>query len=238
MAFADGDFVKVDYSVWRNADNKLLSTTKEGFARENGIYEEQAKYAPQLVVIGKHDTIKGVEEALRSMSLGEEKKIVVEPKDAFGERDPKLVRIIPISDFKKRNIDPYQGMRLDIDGVEAIVKSVNSGRVVVDENNELAGERLTYEIKVVEKIDSDIDRIKAVAEKLGTKVSTASITNGTAHVELDEKEKNEEYEARKSVLPSYIFKYMPNINKVEILDIYERPAEQSKEKEQKSNQLN
>ncbi|MEM3781730.1 MAG: peptidylprolyl isomerase [Candidatus Micrarchaeaceae archaeon] len=231
MPFSDGDFIKVEYSAWRNADSKLLSTTNEKLARENGIYEEHAAYKPQLVVIGKHDTIKGVEEALRGMSVGEQKKIVVQPKDAFGERDPSLVRIIPLSDFRKRNIEPYPGMRLDIDGIESIVKSVNSGRVVVDENNELAGEALTYELKVVEKVDSEEEKVKAIAERLGIKAKAVSVSGGSARIETEESEKAEEHEARKGVLPSYVFKYMPNVSRVEILDVYKRPEGQKTEQQ-------
>jgi len=223
LAFSDGDFVKIEYSAWRAADNKLLSTTSETVARENGIYDSKNTYAPQLVVIGKGDTIKGVENAIKSMNLNEEKKVEIEPKDAFGERDPQLVRIVALSDFKKQDIDPYPGMRLEIDGREAIVRSVNSGRVVVDENNPLAGEKLIYDIKVVQKIDNDTEKVKALAERLGVNAKNVSIANGKAVLELEEKEdRSAEYELDKATIPNEIFRHMANINTVQIIDTYTR----------------
>ncbi|MGC8676119.1 MAG: FKBP-type peptidyl-prolyl cis-trans isomerase [Candidatus Micrarchaeia archaeon] len=233
MTFVDGDFVKIEYSAWRTADNALLSTTNEQLAKENGTYDEKAKYRPQLVVIGKHDVIKGVENAIRNMSPNEEKKIDIEPKDAFGERDPSLVKVVALSDFRKRDIEPYPGMHIDVDGTEAVVKSVNSGRVVIDENNELAGEKLTYSLKVVEKIDKDEDKIKAIAERLDLEPKAVKLDGATAHVELGDTSKNADYEARKSMLPSYIFAYMQNINKVEITDTYVREAQTQSSQQQK-----
>ena len=50
------------------------------------------------------------------MSVGEEKKTELEPKDAFGERNPELSRVMHLSDFRKRDMDPYPGMQVDIDG--------------------------------------------------------------------------------------------------------------------------
>ncbi len=228
LALSDGDFVKIDYSVWRVADNQLLETTNEQLAKENGIYSEGSKYAPVLVVIGKRDVVKGVDEALKKMSVNEEKEIVVEPKDAFGERDPSLVKVIALSEFRKRDIDPYPGMVISLDGVEAVVKSVNSGRVIVDENNPLAGESLKYKIKVTEKLDKDEDKIKAIAEKLGITPSSISIdpATKTAKIEFNTQEKTAEYEAKKSSLPTYVFTYMDSIEKVEIKDTYTRPKKE------------
>ena len=83
------------------------------------------------------------------MSVGEEKKAELEPKDAFGERNPELARVMHLSDFRKRDMDPYPGMQVDIDGTVATVKSINSGRVLVDANHPLAGERMIYEVKLI-----------------------------------------------------------------------------------------
>ncbi len=238
MAFKEGDFVKIEYTAWRVADGELLNTTDEKLAKEKGIYNSDApeQYKPQLIVIGKGDTIKGVEEAVKGMNLNEEKTVEIEPKDAFGERDPSLIKIIPMSEFRRRDIDPYPGMRLDIDGTEAVVKAVNSGRVIVDENNPLAGEKLRYKLKVVEKIDADNEKVKAIAERLGLGVKSVSIQGNSVSIEMAGSEKTAQYEARKSTLPSYIFAYMPNIEKVEIKDIYEKPKQQKQEQTQTQGQ--
>ncbi len=186
-------------------------------------------------MIGKGDVIKGVEDAVKNMNVGEEKKVEIEPKDAFGERDPSLVKVIALSEFTRRGIDPYPGMEIDINGAKAVVKSVNSGRVVVDENHELAGEKLVYQIKIVDKIENDDEKIKAISRKLGLDPSKVAVEGSKANIEFgDSTEKTAEYEGRKSTLPNYIFRYMPNIDTVEIKDTYKKPKEQ-KESENVTN---
>ena len=140
MVFNDGDFVKVEYNAWRVADNMLVYTTSKKVAEENKVFDEEMHYVPQLIVIGKGTTVKGVENAVKTMNVNETKKVELQPKDAFGEKSAELVKVLPIADFKKRDIEPYPGMQLDIDGSVATIKSVNSGRVVVDANHPLAGE--------------------------------------------------------------------------------------------------
>ena len=87
MAFNDGDFVEVEYSLWSVADNGLMSTTDEKKAKEAGIYEKEAHYGPALVIIGSGSVVRGLDKALRAMSLNEQKKFTFKPEEAFGERD-------------------------------------------------------------------------------------------------------------------------------------------------------
>ena len=96
MAFNDGDFVRVDYSAWRVADNKLIYTTIKKVAEDSGDVDKEAKYTPQLIVVGKGNSIKGVESAVRGMSANETKKVELAAKDAFGEKDASLVKVMPL----------------------------------------------------------------------------------------------------------------------------------------------
>src|SRR5690242_17908272 len=99
MSFKDGDFVKIEYTAWRAADNHVVYTTDEKSAKENGVYYENNKYGPQLVVVGKSNIIKGLADELKKMEMNVQKKVEIEPINAFGERDSQLVRVMPNSDF-------------------------------------------------------------------------------------------------------------------------------------------
>lgn len=234
MAFNDGDFVKVDYSAWRVADNKLIYTTIKKIAEENNELDKEAKYTPQLIVVGKGNTIRGVEEAVRGMSVNETKKVELAPKDAFGEKDPSLIKVMPLSDFKKRDIEPYAGMQLDIDGAVATVKSVNSGRVVVDANHPLSGEKMLYEIKVLAKLDKDDDRIRALAETYGLAVDSVAVSNGNARVVFGEKlEKDSKYLINKSDFVNAVLRYMENVAKITVEEEHVRQKEEKKDVEKK-----
>jgi len=223
MPFSDGDFVKVDYSAWRAADNKLVYTTVKSVAEKEGSFDSDTKYAPQLIVLGKGNAIKGVEEAIRTMSAGETKKVELEPKDAFGDRNQSLVRVMSVADFKKRDIDPQPGMQLDIDGSAATIKSVNSGRVIVDSNHPLAGEKMIYEIKVLSKLEKDEDKVKAVAEVYDLVPDAVEISGGDVKVVFGEKvEKGNVYLINKSNFVNALMRYMDKITKLSVVEEFSR----------------
>ena len=223
MAFKEGDFVKVEYTAKHAADNSVVYTTDESIAKKNNIFEEERRYGPQLMVIGKRKLIKGLDDAIKDMNLNQERKLELEPKDAFGERNPDLVRVMSLSDFKKRDIDPYPGMRLDIDGGVATVKSVNSGRVVVDANHPLAGEKLIYEIRVVSKIDGTKEKIEALAEEASLKPSEVRVDGSTATILFGaEIEKNSDYLINKAGFAESVLRDMDEISKLHVNEEYVR----------------
>ena len=231
MSFNDGDFVKVEYTARRSSDNSLVFTTVEKTAKDENAYNAETKYGPQLVVLGKHSALKGVENTVKGMGVGESKKVTLTPADAFGERNEELVNVMRISDFREKDINPYPGMQVNIDGNIATVKSVNSGRVVVDMNHPLAGETLLYEITVTEKLEADADKIKALAEHYSLRPNAVSVSSGVASVKFDDKvEKNTDYLVNKSALAEGILQYMDGVKKVVFEEEYSRKEEKNEEK--------
>ncbi len=223
MSFSDGDFVKIEYSLWREADGQLMRTTDKKLAEEKGIYNSEARYAPQLVVIGKDNALRALWDAIKGMSVGESRTLRLEPKDAFGERDSGLVRVMPVADFRRRDIEPKPGLQIDIDGVIATVKSVNSGRVMIDANNQLAGERIRYEIKVVSKADTDDGKIKAISETYGLEPSGVHVKEGVARIVFGPKTKTDaDYFVNKTYLIHAVLEYLESIKKIEIVEEHER----------------
>jgi len=69
-------------------------------------------------------------------------------------------------------------MTVTLDGAIARVKSVTSGRVVLDFNHPLAGERVIYSIKVHEVIADDAKRAEALLASLGVKGKISVVAGG------------------------------------------------------------
>jgi len=233
LVFNDGDFVKVDYSAWRIADSKLVYTSMKKVAEGNEIYDENIRYVPQLVIIGKKSAIKGFEDAIKGMSVNETKKVEIAPKDAFGERHPELIKVLPISDFLKRDIAPYPGMQLDLDGAVATIKSVNSGRVIVDANHPLAGEKLMYEIRLIEKVEKEDDKIRAIADTYSLTPDSVAVSAGNAKVVFGEKTaKDKAYLVNKNDFVGAVLAFMSSISKVTVEEDYvrEKKEEEGKDK--------
>ena len=104
MTFKDGDFLEIDYSMWDATDNSLVATTEEQKAKNGGIYNKDTRYGPTLVVLGANNVISGLDKALHSMSVNEQKKFTFKPEEAFGERNEEFVRVMPIAGFRKNDI--------------------------------------------------------------------------------------------------------------------------------------
>ncbi len=231
MALKDGEFVKIEYSIWRASDGSLVRTTSRKLAEEKGIFNENARYEPQLVVIGKDGTIKGIHDLVRGMDVGQTKSAEFKPADAFGERFPELVHVMPISDFRKRDMEPVPGMQVDIDGAIATVKSVNSGRVMVDANHPFAGETLKCEVKVTEKIDQAADKVRSVFVFNNVKPDKVELKEKTAVIHLGSKiQKDARFFLDKSSAIEMTFRYLPEIASVSVEETYtrEQPQEEIK----------
>ncbi|MGC8647398.1 MAG: FKBP-type peptidyl-prolyl cis-trans isomerase [Candidatus Micrarchaeia archaeon] len=244
MVLKDGDFVEIEYSAWNAADNSLVLSTDAEKAKSAGIFDEKARYGPVLVVIGSNTIIRGLERELHSMSPGETKRFTFKPEEAFGERNENLVMVLPLSEFRKRDINPYPGMNVDIDNISAVVKSVNSGRVIVDANHPFAGRELIYEVKVVKVLTDPNEKINALADMYSLKPSRIELGNQNVSVEFgSEVSKDANYFVNKASLVAAIFNYFKDINEVKVEESYKRPGEKgvaksSREEEEKKESKN
>lgn len=226
MVFKDGDFLEVEYNAWTAVDNGLISTTDEKKAKDANIYDEHTRYGPVLVVLGSNSVIKGLDRSLRSMGINETKKMNFKPDEAFGERMPDLVRIMPIAEFRKRDIDPYPGLQVNIDNATATVKSVNSGRVTIDLNHPYAGQEIVYEIKITRQLTSERDRVKALGRTYNVEPTDAEVKEKTLYIKFDKDvKKNADYFLGKANLVASAFTYLKDIEKVMVDEEYTRPKE-------------
>jgi len=176
-----GDFVRINF-VGRLESGEIFDLTDEETAKKEKIHSEKIKYGPIPVVIGAGFVIPGLDRELMEMSVGEKRSVVIEPKDAFGDRDPKLVQTVPQKAFRDQKVEPRQGMIVDFGTMKGRIQSASAGRVRVDFNNPLAGKALKYELEIKEKIDSPADQVKAVFEFFGFKVG-AEIQGSEAVIE-------------------------------------------------------
>lgn len=170
-----GDLVRMEYVGRLASTGRIFDTTSRELASRAGILEEGAKYGPRLTVFGAGAIVRGLEEAISACQLGKSQNFLVEPARAFGNRRPDLVRMVAAGKFVKQGVAPAPGMVIMLDGVGARVKSVESGRVVVDLNHPLAGESVLYSVIVHEVISDGKKKIEAVLSSLGL---TAEISNG------------------------------------------------------------
>ncbi len=159
---AKGDFVEVEYTGKVKEDNFIFDTTSEKTAKDSHIYNPYAQYGPSTVCIGQQQLLSGLDEGLIGKETGKEYTFDLSPEQGFGKKSAQLLKLIPLSAFKKGNTRPEIGMQVDIDGQMGIVKTVTGGRVVVDFNHPLASKELVYTIKPIKIVTDDAEKVKSM----------------------------------------------------------------------------
>ncbi|MEZ0393890.1 MAG: peptidylprolyl isomerase [Desulfurococcaceae archaeon] len=161
--FNKGDFVLVEYTVRVKETGNLVDTTDEELAKRENAYEEGKIYGPTLLIIGRNWINGYVEDEIAKMEVGEERVIEVPPEKAFGERDPKKIKILSLREFKRRGVEVRVGDVVELSEGQGIVKGIEGGRVIVDLNHPLAGKTLVYKVKVVGKLDNLLEKARKLA---------------------------------------------------------------------------
>ncbi len=176
----EGDVIRFDYTLWLDGEKKPLDTSLEAEAKKQGIHREGKVYAPLTITLGRRQIIPGLEKHLLGLKEGEEGSVTLSPEEAYGERDAKKIRDIPMAEFRKQKVDPKVGMELNMEGGKGVITRVAGGRVRVDMNHDLAGKTLRYDIIVRQAITDTQGKVDAVCSYLfpmgGHKVTIADKT--------------------------------------------------------------
>jgi FKBP-type peptidyl-prolyl cis-trans isomerase 2 len=219
------DFVTIDYTA-RVKDGRVFDTTGADIARREGIFDDKRVYRPMPVIVGEGQVVKGLDEALKHLKVGEEKELELAPDSAFGARNPDFIRLVPIKVFKQQGINPVPGMPVELDGRNARVQTVAGGRVRVDFNHELAGRTLVYNVKVVSKAASDEEKIAFLIERSFNDAAGFKTHLSAKKVSVDVPEKafrDRNILVRKASLSAELFRYL-EMDEVKYSEDWKNPA--------------
>lgn len=226
MVLQNGDFVKINYTGKIKETGKVFDTTLEKVAKENNIYDERVQFKAAPIVVGANHVLRGLDEALLGAEVGETKIIEVPPEKGYGNRDPKLVKVVPVKDFTRQGMRAVPGMRVEADGRTGKIQSVGAGRVRIDFNYELAGKTLVYEINVEEKVNKPEEKIRLLLERnffhANPNNHEIEIKEGKVVLTLsDEVSKRAESIIGRQYLIKDIFKFL-DVTEVEIREIFKK----------------
>ena len=165
MAFKKGDFVELDYTGRLKESGRVFDTTEQSIAEKEGM-PKQGKYEPSIVILGERQLLPGLETFIEGKEPG---KYTVElsAEQAFGKKDAKLLRLIPMKLFRKENINPFPGLDVTVDNQHGIVRTVNGGRIIVDFNHPLSGQEVIYDIDVKRIVEDKKEQVEAVLKSMG-----------------------------------------------------------------------
>ncbi len=189
MKTKKGDFVELDFTATVK-EGKVFDTTKEKEARKANLFDEKKnhKFEPMSVCIGEGMVIKGLDEALVDKDIGKEYEIEIQPKEAFGNRNAKLIKTVPLSAFQEM---PHPGMFVNVNGLVARVVTVTGGRTLIDLNNPLAGKIIIYKFEINKNIEDISKKIKLIAGIFGLEIENIKIEEKQKKVKIKIKNKKQ-----------------------------------------------
>ena len=134
-----GDKVKVHYH------GKL--TSGETFDTSSG-------REPLEFEVGSGSVIKGFDEGVAGMEVGEKKTINIAADEAYGPRSEDMMIEFPKDRFPN-DMKIEEGMQLMMgngsgQNIPVIVTEIKEGSVILDANHPLAGEDLVFDVELVE----------------------------------------------------------------------------------------
>ncbi len=138
MQIAENAVVAIDYTL-RNDEGEILDSSEGA--------------QPLAYLHGAANIIPGLEQALAGKCAGDALDVSIEPEDAYGEYSVELVATLNRSMFE--GVDELQpGMQFHASapdgGMQVVtIRDVDGDQVTVDGNHQLAGQRLTFQVKVV-----------------------------------------------------------------------------------------
>ncbi|MCI1209105.1 MAG: peptidylprolyl isomerase [Treponema sp.] len=155
MTITKDKVVSINYTL-KDADGNELDSSKN---------TEPLEY-----LHGNGQLIPGLEMQLEGKTKGEKLSAVVEPKDAYGEYDEKLVIEVPRTQFDaETQIEVGMQFQADTAGGPTIVKvtKITDDKITVDANHDLAGKTLYFDVEIMDIRDAKPEELAAHADSCG-----------------------------------------------------------------------
>ncbi|TFV94787.1 peptidylprolyl isomerase [Algoriphagus kandeliae] len=138
MQAKKGDAVQVHYT---------------GKLEDGSVFDSSVNRQPLGFTLGDGNMIKGFDEAVHGMAIGDKKTVTIPAAEAYGERRDDMMIDVPRAQVPA-NINPEVGMQLTLQGgngqpMPVVVTFVDEEKITLDANHQLAGKDLIFEIELV-----------------------------------------------------------------------------------------
>jgi FKBP-type peptidyl-prolyl cis-trans isomerase 2 len=135
----NGDKVKVHY---------------HGTLKSGEIFDSSNGREPLEFTVGSGQVIKGFDEGVKGMKVGDKKKVEIGVEDAYGEKSQDMIIEFPKEQFPS-DMSPEVGQQLMMSNgsgqsFPVSIIEVREESVILDANHPLAGQDLIFDIELVE----------------------------------------------------------------------------------------
>ena|ERR1043165_187749 len=139
----NGDKVKVHYN---------------GRLTNGETFDSSAGREPLEFEVGSGMVIKGFDDGVTGMKVGEKKTINISAEEAYGEKNPEMIIEYPREQFPE-HIELKEGESLVMSSAsgqqfQVRIAEIKDDVVLLDANHPLAGEELIFDLELVEIVGS------------------------------------------------------------------------------------
>ncbi len=210
------DFIEIEFTGNITNTDEIFDTNIKEDAEKGGLDIKNIK--PFVLAVGHKMLPSGFDKELEGKEAGKSYTLELKPEDAFGKRNPQMVRMIPTKLFHEQKIEPQRGMQLNLDGQLVKILSSDRGRTLVDFNNPLAGKNVTYKFKINKLITDEKEKIDALQEFLFRK-----------KFDFDKKEKTVTFKITKELEP-FVKMFAPKFEEILGLKVESKVVEEKPKK--------
>lgn len=129
---------------------------------EGEVIDSSSGGEPLTYLHGAGNIIPGLESALTGKATGDKLSVAVGPEEGYGPIHPDLIQTVPKEAFTGVE-DIAEGMRFQASTangeLSVVVTQVEGDQVTVDGNHPLAGQRLTFQVKIVAIRDASEEEV-------------------------------------------------------------------------------
>jgi peptidylprolyl isomerase len=131
----------------------LVKINFTGMLEDGTVFITTSDDTPVEFYVGDGTVLKGIDQGVVGMTVGEKRTITLTPDDAYGDRLEALTATIARADFPS-NLEPKPGEIYQVklptgDMVDLLVTEVDDQSVSLDGNHPLAGKNLRFEIELL-----------------------------------------------------------------------------------------
>jgi peptidylprolyl isomerase len=134
----------------------LVSVDYVGTLKSGEEFDNSKNHGPIQFIVGGGQVIPGFDKAVRGMKIGDKKKFTMPKTEAYGDVNPQLVQVVPLDKIPEHirsqlKVGGFLVMQSPV-GQQVPVKVIKLDKtsVSLDMNHPLAGQDLTFNIKLVD----------------------------------------------------------------------------------------
>jgi FKBP-type peptidyl-prolyl cis-trans isomerase 2 len=142
MAVQSGNTIKIHY---------------HGRLSDGTTFDSSTGRSPLEFTVGSGQVIKGFDDGVQGMSVGEKKTIEIPFIKAYGPEDPSMIIEFPVERLPE-DMKPEIGMQLNMNNAEGqqfpvVITGITDENIILNANHPLAGKDLIFDLELVEILD-------------------------------------------------------------------------------------